>query len=372
MTRERLLAALLLAVLLIAAYLSARPPVPTAATRASNDDAFGGYAAWYELEQREGIDVARFRSHHDALAADGTETLIVAFPQPGVATLWNPSEAKALAAWVAGGGHLVVAGSLAPVGVSLRDTSRAGGPLQGPWSAYVTHLAPSLARLMLPARLHARVLLADRGGPLAARYTRGRGTVLALADPALLENRALARDDDARFAFLAAQPAHQGGRVAFDEAIRGDIVERPWYRALDDPEKLALALAAFAGLLWLLDGLLRLGPPVRVTPPREPTSAEFVAAVAALYAQAGARAHARDVLLTDARRAVERAPRTPENLLLAARVARASEEPVRDDAALYAAARLAHTVREETRRERTVDPDRATPARGARSRRRRR
>ncbi len=116
------------------------------------------------------------------------------------------------------------------------------------------------------------------------------------------------------------RPRRPGGVVAFDEAIRGDIVERPWYQALDTGERVALAFAVPAGLLWLAYGIVPLGPAHRMTPPREPTSAEFVDAVAALYGRARARDHARDALLADARHSLERAARTAETRALAARI----------------------------------------------------
>ena len=215
-------------------------------------------------------------------------------------------------------------------------------------------------------------LLGDGAGALVVRYRYGRGEVVGVASAALFENRAIGRADDARLAFLAARPGRPGGTVAFDEAVRGDIVEKPWYRALTAPELLALALAALAGLLWLAYGIVPLGPPVRLRPAREPTSAEFVDAVAALYARARAREHARDALVRDARRSLERAPRTAANAALAERVNAARTDPLTDDAALVAVAALARTAREETVR--ATNPDRrfASPARGTGARRRRR
>jgi hypothetical protein len=214
-------------------------------------------------------------------------------------------------------------------------------------------------------------LLADRAGALVVRYRYGRGEVVGVANAALFENRALARADDARLAFLAARPGGRGV-VAFDEAVRGDVVEKAWYRALDPAEHVALALAALAGLLWLLYGIIPLGPAVRLRAAREPTSEEFVDAVAALYERARAREHARDALIADARRALERALKTADNAALAQRVATAATEPVPNDAALVAVATLARTAREDIIRGSTPDRRTGTFARGLGARRRRR
>lgn len=379
MTRDRAVAALLLLALLVVGYLGARPAA-TGTTRASADATAGGYRAWYELEEREGLRTARFRRHHDALGSERIDTLIVAFPGAGVPARWDRGEDRALDAWVERGGYAVAVGPAPSTGaapkagdVTAHIAHGVPGALRGPWSAYVHDLRErGTLRIVAPRSVHPATLLADGAGALVVRYRQGRGTYLAVASAAPFENHVLGTGDNARLAFLLAQPRRSGGVVAFDEAVRGDIVEGPWYRALDAAEKLALAIAAFAGLLWLLGGLVRLGPPVRLRAPREPTSAEFVDAYAALYARARSRDHARDALVADARRALERAPRTAENGALAARAEAAAHTPVGDDAALVAVARLARTIREDTIREHDVIRHRAAASGGFGAGRRRR
>jgi uncharacterized protein DUF4350 len=354
--RDAVVGVLVLAAIVGVSLLGHRPEGPKAATHAGGDYSFGGYRAWYELLAREGIDVTRFRRHHDALRESRIDTLIVAFPDAPLRSSWDASEHTALRAWVRGGGRLVDVGEWPSNGkddakgdlVYLDDTAADRGPLHGPWAPLVGSLGDR-GKMRLFAEKHARVetLLRDHSGALVVRYRYGRGEVIGVATGTLFENRALGRGGDARLAYLVARPGH-GGVVAFDEAVRGDVVERPWYRALDAPELVALAVAALAGVLWLLYGIIPLGPAVRLRAPREPTSEEFVDAVAALYERAGARDHARDALVADARRTLEHAPRTAENIALAARVAAAAAEPLANDAALVALAKLARTARENT------------------------
>lgn len=379
MKRDVVFGGVLLALLLIASLFSARPEPPKGATRSSNDYAFGGYHAWYDLERRFGFDVQRFRLHHDELGDSGIATLIVAFPAMGLPTYWNAAEARGLENWVRAGGRAIVMGPLpvtAPIGArvpvfGVASTTRAPGVLRGPWSVRVANLPErGTARLRLPRSLRADVLLRDDAGPLVASFRSGRGVYYAVADASAVENRALGSGGNARLAYLLAIPAHGSKVVAFDEAIHGEIIEKPWYRALTAPELLALAIAACAGLLWLAYGCVPLGPPVRIFAPREPTSAEFVDAVAALYARAGARVHARDVLVAEAHRSLSRAPRTAENVTLAARIDEAAQTDPRDDAELVAVARLARLAREETVR--ATDPDRDRDATARRTGRRRR
>jgi hypothetical protein len=354
--RDLIVAALCIVALLVASVLTAKRPEPSKyPTRDSSDYAFGGYRAFYDLVAREGQRVERFHEHHDAL--DGSvDTLVMAFPDPMLGPQWNDSENDAVRAWIRAGGRLIDIGITPPTAhEDLKAETVLGvaglpdhGRLHGPWSAQVATVGPRGGeRLRVNPGHHAQILLADRSGALVMRYRLGKGDVIAIAPDALFENRNLGIGDDARLAYLAAQPRHAGGVVAFDEAIRGDVSEKPWYTAIDVPERIGLAILTLAGLLWLLYGFFRLGPPVRLRPLREPTSREFLAAVAALYARARARGHARDALLADARRNLERAPRTPENVALLARANASATRPITTDAELVRLAALARTTREE-------------------------
>jgi hypothetical protein len=381
MRREHVIGALALLALVVASLFANRTEPPAGATRASGDFSFGGYRAWYALLAREGVHVERFREHHDALPGSRIDTLVVAFPDGALPNRWNAAERDALRAWVRAGGRLVDVGLTPSVDkddakgerVLLEDAPADRSPLRGSWAPLVTSLNERGPERLVPIKgAHVEQLLGDQAGSLVVRYRSGRGEVVGVADAALFENGAIGHADDARLAYLVARPGRPGGTVAFDESVRGDVVEKPWYRALSAPELLGLAIAAFAGLLWLAYGIVPLGPAVRLRPAREPTSEEFVDAVAALYARARARDHARDALLRDARRSLERAARTPENAALAGRLKAAQTDPLADDAALVTVAVLARTAREETVR--ATNPDRrfATPARGTGARRRRR
>jgi len=351
--------ALLVALIVGLSLLVPHDERPPGATRSSADYAPGGYRAWFELAAREGVAVTRFRSHHELLAANRIDTLIEAFPTGAVPIVWNAAERDATLAWVRRGGTLVDVGGAPPVGGRLRVSApaspafvtvkRRGGGLRGPWASVVGTLPSRGDDRVARGRAHAAVLLADASGALVTRQRLGNGELVRVAPAAAFENGALARGDDARLAYLLARPHRPHGVVAFDEAIRGDIVERPWYQALDVSERVALGFAVVAGLLWLAYGIVPLGPGHRAAPPREPTSAEFVEAVAALYGRARARDHARDALIAEARRSLERLPRTPETTALAERVDAATASPVANDAELIAAARLARRIREETK-----------------------
>ena len=351
---------------------------PAFATRASGDASFGGVLAMYELLRAEGRTVTRFRQPHVTLADAHVDTL-VAFDAdaPSAAAMLDTSAIARLRqdvqGWVRAGGRLVTENAHEPLYErkprtgskptlpTLVKHARAKGVLRGPWSAEVRTLR-GFGADRFAVRRSDEVLLADGGGPLVVRVRDGKGDVTAVASAVPFENRHLGEADNARLAYLLTAPRH-GGAIAFDEAAHGDVVMRPWFTALDVPERLGLALLALAGLLWLAHGALRLGPPVRLLPEREPTSAEFLAAVAALYRRAGARSHAAAALLLDARRRTERAPRTAENAARAAAIEAASARHVEDDATLVAFARLTRTTREDALvREHRRTRRRSTPA----------
>jgi uncharacterized protein DUF4350 len=381
MRRDVVVAVLALVALLAVPLLNRHDETPQAATHGSADYSFGGYRAWYELLVREGVRVERFRRHHDALRESGIDTLVMAFPDASLPHLWGPAERDALRAWVRNGGRLVDIG-LTPRAdkndarnerVYLENLHGAPGALSGPWSAWVNAVGARGTYRLAPVKgARVETLLRDRGGALVVRYRYGRGEVIGVAGASAFENRALGAADDARLAYLVARPGRPGGLVAFDETIRRDVIEKPWYQALSVPELVALALAGLAGLLWIAYGIVPLGPPVRLRAPREPTSEEFVDAVASLYQRARARVHAGAALVADARRALARAPDTAHYRALAGRLAAAETEPLRNDATLVAVAVLARTAREEIIRATSPDRGFAAAARGARARRRRR
>jgi len=378
--RDFLVGALALLAVIGVSLLGRHDETPKRPTRGSADFNPGGYRAWYELMAREGVRVARYRQHHDALANSGIDTLVLAFPDGGF-PMWDAAERDAVRAWVRTGGRLIDIGLTPPTPrdndkdevAFLEERPPESGPLHGAWARLVATLPQrGPDRLVPAAHKKFQTLLGDRAGALAVRFRYGKGEVIGLSDAAMFQNDALERGDLARLAYFAARPGTPNGIVAFDEAVRWDLVEKPWYEALTAPELVALGIAALAGALWLLYGIVPLGPPVRLRAPREPTSEEFVDAVAALYQRARARDHARDALVADARRSLDRAPRTAANLALAKSVLYTATYSFADDAALIDVAKLARTAREETIRATSPDRRSGAFARGVGARRRRR
>jgi hypothetical protein len=381
MRRDLLLVIGLLALAFIVPFFGNDQLTTTTASHESGDVAPGGYAAWYELLEREGVHVTRFHAPHADLSDASLDTLIVAFPDSGHEVRWDGVEEDALDAWVRSGGRLIDVGPSPSTGrddarnapMVLSEIKRAAGALRGPWAALVGSLAErGTQRIVRHAHGTFDTLLRDHAGALVVQRREGRGEEIGVFSAAPFENGHLAVDGDARLAYLLARPRVAGGVVAFDEAIHGDVVDRPWYRALDVRERVALLFLVLAGLAWLAYGLLPLGPPVRLVAPREPTSEEFLDAFAALYRRGRARTRASDALVSDALRRLETVPRTPTIARLAEELESASAQPLDNDRTLLAIASVTHAIREEATRGGNTGRRPGTFARGARARHRRR
>jgi hypothetical protein len=366
-----LAAALVLLVLASIAVVTAPPQVAATPSYISTDYGGGGYRAWAALLHREGLTTTAFRLRPIELDAR-IDTLISAQSPFGTdAARRTEADLAALAAWVRSGGRLVYLGRalgltaledrLLLVPFWLPDVG-ARPKLSGPLAPAVGALANVGPDRMLLVEHTGQAELSDGNGEIVARYPLGRGEVVAVADPEPFANDRIAAAGNARLAYLIGVPRRPGGLVAFDDGVHGGVIDRPWYRALPLPLRVGLGLLGVAALLGLIGSALRGGPAVRLRRAREPTSAEFVAAIAALYERNAQRAGTARLLIRDALRAAARANGLPdgtppsviaERISLPAagadvrRLAALEDAPVTTDAALIASAALAHTVRKE-------------------------
>jgi hypothetical protein len=281
------------------------------ATYSTYDAEPGGYRAWYELLQLEGIGATRF-DERAAFLDEGIGTVVLsgAGGQAGAGD-FGEADAGALADWVRRGGRVIVLGDTGAVNTvraALRlpamSLDNAGArPLIAPelQAAGVRHVA-AVSPLRLRARSADRVLLADRDGRLIVSYPLGRGTVVDAIDAAAFANDAIAVPDRARLAVALARIPGPRGSFAFDESAHGYLAPVHWWTALPPRLVAAIAGALLAVALALAGAAWRLGPPFGSVPLETPATASYLDAMAALYERARARRKA----LEDARRSSER------------------------------------------------------------------
>ena len=280
------------------------------------DSASGGYRAFAELLEREGVRVTRFRGRPSMLDA-ARATLVWAEPLPfdpaqGATTA---ADVAALEAWVRHGGRLLYLG--------LDDRAAAQGVLHLPRTrprarrrahpgvaealaaAGVANVFAIAPRRYAPSA-HARTLLDDGYGPLVVRYAFGRGEVVAAIDETLFTNADIGAYDRARLAFALAVPNGAGAAVTFDESVHGYAVPSHWWSVVPRTFVIALTLAGIALLVAFAGAAIRLGPPLP-SPVRETgTTADFIGALASLLQRGRAAAPTLAELTASTSRAVAR------------------------------------------------------------------
>lgn len=336
----------------------------------SYDVASGGYRAWYEMLQREGLHVERFERLPAFLDA-GLDTLVWSDPLPGDPRTSGTTavDVRALEDWVKAGGRLVYLGfddDAAKTGVlKLPATTGYTRTVRAPLFSPALRAA-GIARVGWPASRRfvstrgSVALVADGFGRLAVRYAYGRGRVTAIVERGVFGNSRLGAPDNARLAYVLVQPGRPGGRVAFDEAVHGFLVPEHWWEIVPRPFLIGVLCAAFALLVAFAGAAVRLGPPIVPPRLREPTSLEFLDSVAGLLD----RGHGARQAVADAVRSTKRTVAAAlglsddaPNEMLAARIespalradfsALVALEPDKSGATLLRAATLAQRLRKE-------------------------
>ncbi|HEX2047461.1 MAG TPA: DUF4350 domain-containing protein [Acidimicrobiales bacterium] len=259
------------------------PGGPTSSSYATADD---GLAAFAELLSRRGHTVRQLRVPLDEAGLDAAWTVVVADPD-GV----SGEEAQALASFVGSGGRLIAAGRRA---APLVDGLLAGGM---EWDA----AAVPAARPLVPVAEVAGVTTVESAGAghwsdagpslpvlgsgdrvLATVASTGPGRIVALADASPLQNRLLARGDNAAFAL--ATVGEPGRPVAFAEAQHG-YGRETGLGAVPSRWRRAVAGGFVAAVVWMWSRARRLGPPDEVERDQAPPRRAYVEAMAAALAR---------------------------------------------------------------------------------------
>jgi Domain of unknown function (DUF4350) len=290
-------------------------------TFSSYDFQHGGYHAWYDLLQREGIRVARYQ-RRPAYLNDSIATLIVAnnvfdaglreqAGQPAGA--YSDADLEKLHGWVVSGGRLVwlvdqatdlgtmhieasssarrLLGHREQSVLRLPFVSRSGGStdaavpiVPSPLTDGVRMLSGS-GRLRIPFDADPEVtpLVADGHGSVVAWYALGKGSVVIVTDETLFENSRIGKADNARLAYnLAAFGLGPGDAVAFEEWTHGYQSGDTWWSVTPWPIRLGLGVIFASLVLLLLGATWRFGPAAQLPDNVERTSEEYLVSMAAL------------------------------------------------------------------------------------------
>jgi hypothetical protein len=249
-------------------------PEPSGANGSAYATQPRGAAAYAELLRRAGHDVSYLRAPLADAPLDPDGTLIM-LDAPSL----DRDERAALRSFVRDGGRLVAGGEDAGLGVVARPpewlpsgprVARPGVPVPETSAVRVVESAGAGAFASPGATLP--VL-----GELMTVARPGLGRALLLADAAPLQNRLLARADNAVLALAVAGPAERP--VTFVESVHG-FDERSGLAALPGRWKLALLAGVLAALLWLASRARRFGPPEESGGEPPPARREHVDALA--------------------------------------------------------------------------------------------
>ena len=294
-----------------------------------------GTKAWRELLERSDVPTRTWTQPLTGLS-DDVGFLVLLDPVEKI----EADERAALERWVRDGGRLVIApfayreattitgrSARAAMQQTLEEFAiravETGAPGITATPAADIELTADLTGVEVPSegRLHvmerapaeedrqvAEVLLADdSGAPVAVAVEHGRGTVLALAEAEMLANATLPKADNV---VLAANLVFAGGApemVYFDEyhhgfvgaggVLAGAEVDATPFR------NTALALLAVAAI-YALGRSRRFGAAVRRSDASRRSSADYVRALAQIYARAGAGRPAALMLASGLRRRI--------------------------------------------------------------------
>jgi hypothetical protein len=189
-------------------------PEPNIDSYSSYDAASGGYRAFYELLDREGISVERFEQR-PAFLDPSVDTLVYAEPLSFDPRTGESTQADAydIEAWVRHGGRLLYLGydnaAAKQKILALPFARLAGLPIaRTPGRPGTAYIAPALRNAgvanigVLAAGMRWKatknVLVNDGRGPAIVSYPFGTGVVTAVIDQTLFDNTNLTFGDRAR------------------------------------------------------------------------------------------------------------------------------------------------------------------------------
>jgi hypothetical protein len=343
---------------LIHSLFGGTPGGPTSSSYATSRT---GAAAYASLLGRVGHRVERVRGDAAVAELDPASTVILLDPATPVAA----DDAASLRRFVAAGGRLVVGGAAG----GWLDRIVPGAPVWSPTPAPAQRpLAPSPAlarvhRLELTGRGSweggaALPLLGDSERALLALATVGAGRVWLLADAAPLQNRLLARADNAALGLALAGPRARD--VAFLEGYHGygtttglAAIPARWW--------IAFGLLALATLTLMLASGRRFGPPQASERELPPPRREYVESLGGVLARSRPReaairpVRARLQALVAERAGLADAPSPEELRAAAARLgvpeedAAAVSQPARSEADVVALGRALARLERESR-----------------------
>jgi hypothetical protein len=277
------MAAAAVAFVLAVVVIDRLTPEPSGPASSSFATVPEGLAAYADLLRRAGHPVSRRQEPlSDGARLAPASTLIVLDPR-----VVAPEEARAIGAFVRAGGRLIAGGT---TGTSWLESAFPDAPTpggRGTEMAQPTVPVPEtsgVGSVLDPVEAawdepgSGLPVLGAADAPLAVVASEGRGRAVLLASAAPLQNRALARADNAAFGVAAAGGSHRP--VTFLETVHGYGGDETGLAALPDRVLWALLGLLLAGGVFAWSHARRIGPPEDEERPLPPARADYVDALA--------------------------------------------------------------------------------------------
>lgn len=290
--------ALVLATLGYARDAASKGPPPSIFS--SYDTGANGYAAWYAIAQRAGLDVRRWElpmglldSSVGTLVLSGYENeMLSAFAGARPPNPMSAHDVDSLKRFVNDGGRLVVldddfAGKddVTPgIGASVKkNAAGAAAIVSNAFTAGVRRVSAPIDAVFPFSERQGIPLLASAPGVVAIAYRFGKGEVVAISAPKIFSNAQLAQYDNAAFAYdvLAGH-----GSVAFDEYVHGYDDSLSFWDALPAPVHAAIWIVLAILSVAVAGATIPFAPPVSTEKPDERSSSSYIDAIAALMRRA--------------------------------------------------------------------------------------
>ena len=291
----------------VAAAAYALQPHQDSPEHSTNSDATNGASAALLYARAMGHPTAQIADTFDV--GRGYGMIFVFTPTSPYTT----EEAQQLMSWVRGGGILVYASEQGDseldraLGITrVNGVSSAGTETATPVVAGVARVAGAAVVQPLQPSAEQVAVLRTGGGSLSSFVQRvGAGAVVALADPLVLCNGYLEKDDNGVFLADLLALAPDGSPVAFDEYHHGltlsDVAPQEWVTTPWGAGLLWLLVAVFFGLV--LRGR-RFGPLVERPAEAPRSDVEWAVAVGQLLHRSSARSVTLGLLAGATERAV--------------------------------------------------------------------
>jgi hypothetical protein len=255
-----------------------------------------GARAAYDLLKENGYAVERWEQPLGELENQANAGTVVILAEPFLSSV---DDFKAVDAIVAHGGRVLVTGM---AGGALAPDEAVGPPMQFGTAACklepegLDGLAGSGEVWMTPAASwnlkspRYRVEYSCAGWPAVVEYNVGAGHVVWWASSTPLENGSIERGENLNF-FLNSLGPREGRHFYWDESLHGDV-RSEWYYARGTALNMLIWGLCALVLLVVFSFSRRSGPLRAVPAALRTTPLEFVEALGALYAKAGASATA--------------------------------------------------------------------------------